>query len=252
MRVLILGVGDMFSRRSFGSSALLEGPRGHALLDCPDLVHQALFEAARQAGWHVDPSMIDHILLTHLHGDHCNGLESLGFARMLLRLETPSALKPRVYASLAATERVWERLAPAMDTLLHLDRPARLDDYFETRALVPDSVTCIAGLSVRWRFTRHSIPTTGFLISDGQWTLGWSGDTSFDLEHLEWLAQADLIVQECGPGPVHTPIESLNCLPSELRRKMRLIHLPDDFDASLTDIPLLAAGDVLCPTSNAW
>ena len=44
MRALILGVGDAFTGRHFGSSALLEGPSGYVLLDCPDLVHRAIRE----------------------------------------------------------------------------------------------------------------------------------------------------------------------------------------------------------------
>ncbi len=245
MRVLILGIGDAFTRLSYGSSALIEAPGGYVLLDCPDLVHRALFEATFGVGWEVDASEVDHVLLTHLHGDHCNGLESLGFARMVLRLEQPGLRRPRLYASPPASRRIWDRLAPAMDHLGHLDRPARLDDFFEAQTLGVGFETEIAGLSVRCRYSAHSIPTLGFLISDGNWTLGWSGDTTFDREHVEWLAQADLVVHESSAGPVHTPIESLNGLPDELRRKIRLIHLPDDFDPDRTDIPMLAVGDVL-------
>ena len=80
MRMLVLGVGDAFTRLHFGTSALLEGPEGFVLLDCPDLVHRALHEASAKAGWDVDVMSISDILLTHLHGDHCNGLESFGFA----------------------------------------------------------------------------------------------------------------------------------------------------------------------------
>lgn len=245
MRVLIVGIGDAFTRLSYGSSALIEAPAGHVLLDCPDPIHRALSEAADLADWQVDAAMVDHILLTHLHGDHCNGLEALGFGRMLLRFDQPGLPRPTLCASPPATERIWERLAPAMDRLRHLDRPARLDDFFETRVLSVDSETDVAGLSVRCRYSAHSIPTTGFLISDGSWTLGWSGDTAFDPEHVEWLAQADLVIHESSAGPIHTPIEALNRLPEELRRKMRLIHLPDDFDPNLTDIPMLSVGDVL-------
>ena len=164
---------------------------------------------------------------------------------MVLRFEQPELQQPVLCASQPATERIWERLAPAMDRLCHLDRPAQLDDYFETQILSVGSESDVAGLSVRCRYSDHSIPTTGFLISDGQWTLGWSGDTAFSREHVEWLGQADVVVHESSAGPVHTPIEALNQLPDELRRKMRLIHLPDDFDSSLTDIPMLAVGDVL-------
>ncbi len=68
MRVLILGVGDAFTRAHVGSSALVEGPDGYLLIDCPDPVHRALHHASRRAGWDVDASRIHDVLITHLHG----------------------------------------------------------------------------------------------------------------------------------------------------------------------------------------
>ena len=120
-----------------------------------------------------------------------------------------------------------------------------LEDFFEVRVLEPGREVQVAGLRVRCRFGAHSVPALGFLIDDGAWTLGWSGDTSFVRAHVEWLAEADVIVHECNVGPVHTSIESLNALPSGLRSKLRLIHLPDDFDRGSTDIAILEAGMVL-------
>ena len=52
-------------------------------------------------------------------------------------------------------------------------------------------------------------------------------------------------MHESGPAPSHTPIEDLNALPDELRAKMRLIHLADDFDVSSTDIKPLHEGEVI-------
>ena len=100
MRALILGVGDAFTRLHFGTSALLEGPGGFVLIDCPDLVHRALHEASARAGWEVDVAGIDDILLTHLHGDHCNGLESFGFTHALRSRGTASSRsRPRIHTS---------------------------------------------------------------------------------------------------------------------------------------------------------
>ena len=84
MRVLILGVGDAFTRAHFSTSALIEAPGGHVLLDCPDLIHRVIHEGTAQAGWSENPLEVHDVLLTHLHGDHCNGLESLAFAHRYL------------------------------------------------------------------------------------------------------------------------------------------------------------------------
>ena len=49
----------------------------------------------------------------------------------------------------------------------------------------------------------------------------------------------------CSHGAVHTPIEKINSLPSKIRDKMRLVHLPDDFDPDTTDTQHLGQGDLL-------
>lgn len=81
--------------------------------------------------------------------------------------------------------------------------------------------------------------------SHGHWTFGRSGDTPLDPSHIEWLDAADLILHECNRGATHIPIEKVNSLPSKIRDKMRLIHLPDDFDPDTTDIQRLGPGDLL-------
>ncbi|MBT8484627.1 MAG: MBL fold metallo-hydrolase [Phycisphaerales bacterium] len=245
MRLLIIGVGDAFTRVGFGSSGLLETASGFLLIDCPDLIHRALHEAATRAGWPVDASRIDDIIVTHLHGDHCNGLESFGFARRIARLTSPTVPRPRLHVTADVAARLWERLAPAMQAPLGEERDSRLDDYFDVRILTPGVEATIAGVTVTARTTRHPIPTIGVMITDDDGGLAWSGDTPYEEAHIEFLSDADVIVHESNRGIAHTPIESLNALPAELRRRMRLIHLPDDFDPACTDIRRLHAGDVI-------
>jgi ribonuclease BN (tRNA processing enzyme) len=246
MEMMIIGIGDAFTRRSFGSSAVIRTVQGaHVLIDCPDLIHRAIHEAAGQAGWSLDASKIDDVLLTHLHGDHCNGLESFGFYRRLMKMRDPSCTVPRLHVTDAVAARLWERLGPAMHAPMGNDRPSHLSDYFDVRILDPAQAMTVAGLSVRCRSTGHPVPTVGFLISDGALTLGWSGDTPFERAHVDWLSQADIIVHESNLGASHTPIEALNSLPDHVRRKLRLIHLVDDFDPRQTDIAILREGDVL-------
>lgn len=256
---LILGVGDAFTTEHFGTSALLRAPRGYVLLDCPDHTLRAVREATARAGWRVDPTMITDVILTHLHGDHCNGLESFLFSQWVAARGGKRAERPRIHTSPLAAARLWERLAPAMDTLIGVDRPMRLEDYAELCVLSPvnrfpvtgesagGGDSTVAGLEVRCRYTTHHIPTIGLLLKGGGWTLGWSGDTRPEDAHVSWLGGADVIVHECSPPPAHTPIEWLNALPGEVRKKMRLVHLPDGFDGSKTAIPMLREGDVLRP-----
>ncbi len=246
MRVLILGIGDAFTSWHFGSSALIDGPAGYVLLDCPDLIHRVVREATTIARWDVPLPAIDDIILTHLHGDHCNGLESLGFLRRHLAVTAGTESRPRLHTIPPVANRLWERLAPAMDGCFAGKCGLALSDFFELHLMEPDGDPAeIAGLSVRCRITRHPVPAIGLKISDGERTFGWSGDTAFDPAHIEWLSEADLIVHETNHGRVHTPIACLNALPDELRAKMRLIHVTDDFDQAKSDIRVLEEGEVL-------
>lgn len=253
MEVLITGVGDAFTTRHFGSSALIHGPGGYVQLDCPEPYFRVLHEATETAGWAVSPEQVNNLIITHLHGDHCHGLELFGSWRRIKRTllaggQPPDAASgptiPTIHAAEPVLARVWEKLAPSLDRG-HTDDPRQLEDFFRTRELMMDAPSEVAGMKVRIRPTGHPVPTFGLLISCGDRTLGWSSDTPFEPAHIDWLSEADLIVHECNLGAAHTPIEKLNELPSTIRSKMRLIHLPDDFDPARTDIEILRQGQVV-------
>jgi len=241
MRFLVVGTGDAFSTERYGSSCVIEAPKGHLLVDCPDLVGRALRDASEASGWKVAATTIDDIVVTHLHGDHCNGLESIGFRRWLMHRNTGSPL-PRLHCWKPVADRLWERLAPAMDQ----GGKARLCDYFEVHLLDPDTESRIAGLTVLCRPTDHSVPTIALRFQSHGRTLAWSSDTPFDPDLVHWLQDgADLIVHETSPPPTHTPIELLNALPDRVRERMRLMHMPDGFDPACTDIRCLRQGEVV-------
>jgi ribonuclease BN (tRNA processing enzyme) len=244
MRILVTGVGDAFTRVHFNTGCVIEAPDGLVMLDCPDLVHRVLHEASAKSGWPVDVTQIDDILLTHLHGDHSNGLESFGFFRHYVEPASDRPT-PRLHTHPAAAARVWEKLSPAMDGASNPGNTRTLSTFFDLQMIDVDKVNHIAGLDIRLRLTGHPIPTVGLLISDGKSVLGWSGDTPFEQAHIDWLSEADLIVHECNFPPAHTHIDELNRLPDNLRQKTRLVHLPDDFDASRTDMKPLVEGEVL-------
>jgi ribonuclease BN (tRNA processing enzyme) len=240
VKVVVVGTGNAFSARHHGSSAALLHDGGAVLIDAPDSIVAALSEASAACGRALGVTTIDDILVTHLHGDHVNGLEAFGFLRWLEHRTTGRPL-PRLHAMREVAARLWERLAPAMDQ----GGTASLGDYFDLRVLPEERAAAVGPFQVRFRRGRHTVPCCGFLIGDGTRTFGWSGDTGWDPEHVEWLRQADVFVHETSPAPAHTPVEHLNALPAEVRARMHLVHMPDDFDPRSTTIPLLREGQVL-------
>ncbi len=240
MRAVIIGSGGVLSQRSYGSSAAILTQSGFVLIDCPDSILRALADASSRSGILLDPMRITDILVTHLHGDHVNGLETVGWKHWIARQITPTP-PPRIHTIESVAQRLWERLAPSMDQ----NGKATLADYFSLNVLTVGARTPVADLEVEVRPTDHQIPCCGFRISRDHATLGWSGDTRFDPSHIDWLASADLIVHETTESRVHTPIACLNALAPALRAKMRLIHMDDSFDQASTDIAVLTDGEVV-------
>jgi ribonuclease BN (tRNA processing enzyme) len=243
--VLVLGVGDTFSEVHH-SSALLVTCDGFPLaIDCPDMYRSVLRAAGTRAGRRFSLSDIDHVLITHVHGDHMNGLEGVAFYKHFV-----DGRRLRLVASPEVREVIWEqRLKASMSVLWDGSRfrDMTFDDYFDYVPLSWTDETRVGPLAVRARRTRHHVPTSALMITGGTRTLGYSSDTAFDPELIAFLEPADLIIHETNFGPAHTPYASLAALPEPLRARMRLIHYPDSFDVANSTIASLREGDVLAP-----
>ena len=243
MRLIVTGTGDAFSAERFGSSALIETAQGFVAIDCPGCPLAMYRKASERSGIEIDPARIHDLILTHLHADHAGGLETMAFHRKYM---SGGAGKPGLWAADRVMERMWERLAPSMDGRGSGDEATNsLSDFYSPGILHMDTRTKVGDLVVEARWTKHSIPTVGLLISDGRTTLGWSGDTEFEREHAQWLSQADLIIHECGQSAMHATWDQLSTLPEELQRRMRLLHVPDGVDLPEGHMRRLSDGEVL-------
>lgn len=308
LRLHITGVGDAFTERYHNASFCIEEPQSGLRLqvDCPPAFPRVLADYRRTraqqglatAGVDLGIDTIDHLLLTHLHGDHCGGTEAYLYMRRFLLGRKPTLLgAPAVLDALwpsrlaGGMERLllsvptWDAarlaqrgtfgpvgsqdvgrgsLAPAADGSAEPDEPVRKEeealladpggpvarlgllDYCD-RTDLHRGFTTIGPLRIERRFTRHHIPTTAIRVSlagRSRPLLGYSADTAFDPDLIDWLAEADCVIHETNYG-THTPLSSLLLLPSEIRSRMRLIHYPDALDPSACQITCLREGDVL-------
>jgi ribonuclease BN (tRNA processing enzyme) len=237
LRILPLGVGSAFSSRYYGTSCVIQGPGGNILLDCPDPIRKVIREATDRSGWTVRAEDLSEVIITHLHGDHCNGLEVLGFMHWLQRQQHGTPL-PRIHCGKEVADRLWPRLAPAMDQ----DGRAGVGDYLDVCPLPESGQRIIAGVTIEWRRTTHMIPTWAFRFRVKGASFGWSSDTGFDRSLIDWLAECDAFAHETTPPPYHTALAELNALPDDIRRKMVLMHLTDTFEPSMTDIRVMQEG----------
>ncbi len=244
MKLYVLGVGDTFTEKHVTHSLMVEADGFRLAIDCPDSYRRVLRQARDKNGASaLDLFGIDDFLVTHVHGDHVNGLEGVGYFKHF-------AQKKRValHTIAAVKETLWsERLAAPMSRLWNgaEHRSLAFDDYFAWSEVALSTPTRIGPFTVRARITKHHVPTSALLIEHEGRRLGISSDTAFDPSLVEWLAEADLVVHETNHGPAHTAYADLLTLGEDVKKKMRLIHYPDEFDVPGSAIACALEGDVL-------
>jgi ribonuclease BN (tRNA processing enzyme) len=243
--VVVLGVGDTFSEHHSTSALLLECGGFRLAIDCPDRYRAVLRAAAERSGRDLSLPTIDHVLITHVHGDHMNGLEGVAFYKHFAE-----AKRVKLVTSAEVRSTIWdERLKASMGRLWSGREFCDMgfESYFEHVALPWDSELELGPFRIRARRTIHHVPTSALLIEAAGKKLGYSSDTAFDPELIRFLEPADLIIHETNLGPAHTPYSALAALPAPLRARMRLIHYSDGFDTASSVIAPLHEGDVLRP-----
>jgi ribonuclease BN (tRNA processing enzyme) len=240
LTIRVVGVGDAFTSRHHNACLLVESDGTRLLVDAPPALARALRDLGDRGGARIGLDDVDHVLITHLHGDHMGGLEQLLYWRRFV-----TGRKARLYAMPEVLAGLWEhRLRGGMEVLLEPDgrrTHLTLDDFCDVVPLTGESVA-VGPLSVEWRPTIHHIPTSALRITTGGRRFGYSADTAFDPGLIDWLAAADLFFHETNFG-VHTPLERLVALPEATRARMRLIHYSDLLDPDAAPIPCAREGD---------
>lgn len=229
MEILVVGVGDAFSAQHWGTNFLVRAADKVLAVDCPD----SYFKALKQADFGITVDDLDGLFLTHLHGDHVNGLEmTLAWRKFVTKKKLNLFTTPEVAATL------WEgRLKASIGTMFNGTEYLNfsIEDYANVVVIPWETPTEIfPNLTVETRRTIHHIPTAALRLTTPNARFGHSCDTAFDPALIAWLDQCDLFFHEANFGPAHTPIERLAELPESVRQKMRVVHYadhvqPDDY-----------------------
>lgn len=222
-RFIMLGVGDAFAALTYSTSLALVAEDGSWLLvDCPHPIHKILREAALASGIPLPLERLVGVALTHLHSDHCSGLEGLGYFTKYIR---PSLGEiPLVAGQLVADEFRNRPEASCFRLVASAEAEVEFGPF---------------RLATR-RVTHGQMNAYAYQFSCASRTLGHSGDTKFDPDLIQWLAKSDSFIHEMGislPGTdIHTSPEELLSLPEAVRAKMLVAHYAD----SITAVPGLA------------
>ncbi|NQU42257.1 ribonuclease Z, partial [bacterium] len=209
LRILPLGIGDAFSSVDYHTALLVMSGKTTCLVDCPDPIQRILRERTSCLGKILGPGDIDHILLTHLHGDHSNGLEAFLFQRHFVLQAPPVS----IHSIPEVGERLWEeKLAVSMEKTemseVGLEEVFSRETFYSLRIVPQERSFLIGDLCFEIRRTIHSVPTFGFRVGvdgvqGGRPLFGYSCDTIYDPGHIEFLSPADLIFHECSESSIH-------------------------------------------------
>ncbi len=161
MKIRVLG--------AFGAEGLAQRPAAFLIND------RVLLDAGTVGGalLPAEQTAIEHALITHSHLDHVAGLAFLTETLAICDASTPltiSAVEPVMEALRTAVFNniVW----PDFSQIPHADRPV-----VKYRTLVEDAEQRVGDLWVTPVMVNHTVPTSGFIVHDGNSGVIYSGDT---------------------------------------------------------------------------
>jgi ribonuclease BN (tRNA processing enzyme) len=169
------------------------------LLDCGPGVATALSEV-------IEPSMLDAIVITHVHLDHCYDLLPIGKSLLSAGLRYPAAGSPPqnevriprlpLYVP-AGSAALFDRLATLFPviTVPALDRAFEL--AFDVNEYTPGVRFTVRGAEIRLELLEHAAPNCGIRVGSAEGTLVYTGDTRPTATLNDLAADADLLLAEC-------------------------------------------------------
>ena len=236
--VQFLGSGDAFgSGGRFQSCIYVRCEATHLLIDCG----ASSLIAMKRFG--VDPSLIDTILLSHLHGDHFGGLPFFVMDAQFVSRRR----KPLVVAGPPGLEaRVFE----AMEVMYPGSSQIQKEFALKFAELSEETATTLDPLVVTPYSVVHpsGAPAYALRVACEDKIIAYSGDTEWTEALIRAAHGADLFVCECfSPekvGGYHLDYQTLMNQRTGLEcRRLVLTHMNDDMLRQLGSLDVEGADD---------
>jgi len=222
LEILFLGSGDAFgSGGRFQTCFHVRAEATQFLIDCG----ASSLIAMKRFG--VDPSSLDIILLSHLHGDHFGGLPFL-----ILDAQFSRRTRPLVIAGPPGVEA---RVRDAMEVLFPGSSAVQRKFIVQFAELAEGSETVLGPLSViPYRVVHPSgAPSFALRVTCGGKVIGYSGDTEWTDTLVQAARGADLFICEAyvfeKKIKYHLDYRTLMDRRTQLGcRRLMLTHMSDD------------------------
>lgn len=237
MKIVVLGSGNYDAAEgNFHTNFAIEENGRYLLVDCgSDIRHSLRYS-------NIDVDQIDAVYISHLHADHCGGLEWLAYKTFF------SGRKIKLFMSAWFEDDFWlGTLYNGMKVLSGEKAADGADHYFDTN-FVSDRHFNWEGLHFELMCCDHIVGKGNIHPSYGIVARGKGYDKSVffttDMQFVGnertnidvWMAYnaVDLIFQDCETyyddngtpirSGVHAHFSDLRTLPSEIKSKMKLVH----------------------------
>lgn len=216
--ILVLGTGHSESIRYFNNNAMVRTPTGNLLIDCGVTIKHALDAQGMSL------ADIDAIYITHVHGDHCFGLE-----RVACESKFKYGKKVELIFHRDLYEELWEGTLKG-SLGMNGDGDANIEHYFNVRILDESEFTW-GGIDFRLVPAVHTPnkPVYGLLMNS---RIYWSSDTTAIPDIVEKLGFEigfhDVTLTDW--NPVHATIGSLlEKYSRQVRERLFLMSYEDHF-----------------------
>ncbi|TNC24153.1 MBL fold metallo-hydrolase [Amycolatopsis alkalitolerans] len=197
MRLTVLGCrSGMPADGQASSGYLVETASAQILLDCGPGIATALSAVT-------DATLLDAIVVSHLHADHCYDLLPIGKSLLSATMTYPGGPAARVDEMRAVPLLVpagarelftrWAALFP-VTTIPLLDKA--FERAFDVREYEPGEVFEIGDATIGVHELRHVLPNCGIRVEAGGAALAYTGDTGTTDAAVKLAADADLLLAE--------------------------------------------------------
>lgn len=239
LSIVFIGIGSAFARKNFQTNLLIIKGENHLQVDSGTKCSLAL----TQMGLSV-PS-IKNIHITHSHADHIGGLEEIALmGRYVARS------RPKMYITKEYQKFLWnESLRGGCGYgEKHDDKYLSFEDFFD--AIYPKKLKNyprdtyefnVGKINIKSMRTKHILEaaeswenagwSTGIIIDD---RVMFSGDTQFDRDLIidyDKKFNLEVIFHDVQffTGGVHSSLDELKDLPADIKSKMYLVHVSDNW-----------------------